>query len=388
QDRINLEAYGAGNAMAQAYNHTILPLASHSDKVTQVVWGIADFEHRFNRKPQGMWLPETAADLETLQVLADQGIEFTILAPWQSSIESIDTTEPYKIALARDRSISVFFYNAELSSRVSFDPGATINADAFAGYQVAPRFSREKTLSNEPQIILVASDGELYGHHQKFRDIFLAHLVNGASTLAGINITYPALWLKNNPPRRTVTIRERTSWSCHHGVMRWMGECACTHGDGVWKAYMRRSFDRLAAALEQAFVDCVSPHVPNPIELRHRYIHVILRHQTARDLICEMAGRSLDDDTIGQIHLLLEAQRERQRMFTSCGWFFDDFGRIEPKNNVAYAAQAVRLTRLATGIDLSTLALADLQHVISHHSGIRGDIIFRKQIQRAERPLA
>ena len=384
QDRINVQRYGVGNAMAQAYNHTILPLASHHDKVTQVAWGIADFEYRFGRKPQGMWLPETAVDIETLEVLARAGIEFTILAPWQAEQDDLDSSEPYIVPLTDGRTITVFFYQRDLSARISFDAGATINADSFAQYVLRSYFNPEKEKRNEPQLILVASDGELYGHHQFMRDRFLARLVDGASGPLGFRPTFPALWMRSNPPRQFVNIRDATSWSCHHGVVRWMGKCDCTPGDGAWKAQMRYAFERIAGELDRLYLDTVKSFIPDPWALRNRYIHVILGQTTARELIEGMAERALTSDQLRRIHLLLEAQRERQRMFTSCGWFFEDFDRIEPKNNVAYAAQAVRLVRLATGVDLSYVVEPDLHRVISERTHLHADRVFERHLRRAE----
>lgn len=387
QDRENVRRYGVGNAMAQAYNHTILPLASRVDKITQVKWGIADFEHRFGRKPQGMWLPETAADIETLCVLADLGLEFTILAPWQAAIDSLDPTEPYRVALPEGKSITVFFYHQELSARISFDPLATINADSFVYNEVSPRFHGDKSWQNQPQLILIASDGELYGHHQQLRDRFLAHLVDGACHDQGITTTYLARWLKEYPPRKVIDIHEKTSWSCHHGVLRWMDNCGCTPGDGRWKYYLRRALDRLAVNLDGLYESSVSLYQIDPWALRDNFIHVLLGECSPADLINAAAGRFLPQEIIRNIYLLLKAQRERQRMFTSCGWFFDDFGRIEPKNNVAYAAHAVWLAYLATGINLSPHVLDDLHHVVSQRSKIRGDSVFIRQLRRAKDTL-
>ncbi len=388
QDRANLERYGVGNAMAQGYNHTILPLASYRDKVTQVAWGIAAFEHAFNRKPQGLWLPETAVDVQTLGVLADHGIEFTILAPWQADTSTLnaplDPTESYRVALPQGRSISVFFYQRELSSLISFSPQATTNADAFARTEIQSRFNPEKTQRGEPQLLLIATDGELYGHHQTFRDFFLAHLVNGASSEIGITKTFPALWLRAHPPHRSISIHEKTSWSCYHGVLRWMGECSCTSGFGVWKAYLRNAFDTLADSIDHVYENAVRPLILDPWALRNEYIHVMLHNVTVEELIARAAGRRLPEDDCRKIRLLLEAQHERQRMYTSCGWYFDDFSRIEPKNNVTYAAHAVWLTRLATGVDLTAEATGSLAHVFSQRTGTRGDRVFKRQMQRAE----
>jgi hypothetical protein len=382
QDHANVVQYGVGNAIAQAYNHTILPLASASDKVIQVVWGIADFEQRFGRKPQGMWLPETAVDWETLTVLANHGIEFTILAPWQAGEDGLDATEPYRVALPDGRSITVFFYQRDLSASISFDPGTTADADRFALHNLARYYQAEKERNGQGQLLLLASDGELYGHHQPFRERFLAHLLDGASSQAGVAPTYPALWLKNHPPRQTIGIRDDTSWSCHHGVTRWMGNCACSPTDARWKMHLRRAFDRLAGALDALYFDEVYPYVAKPRVLRERYIYAILGKLTAEELIRDMASRSLTGEQTMRIELLLESQRERQRMFTSCGWFFDDFDRIEPRNNLAYAAQAVRLARIATGEDLAPQALSDLQSVTSPRTGMRADTLFSYHLQR------
>jgi hypothetical protein len=384
QDRANLDRYGVGNAMAQAYNHTILPLATFSDKRTQIKWGIADFSHRFGRKPEGMWLPETAADQETLQVLAEEGIQFTILAPWQAANERLDTTEPYRVDLGDGKSIVVFFYNSELSSLISFVAQATTNADSFISHHLLKHFDDAKSRKGEPQLVLLASDGELYGHHKPFRDRFLARLVNGGRIDAGIQTTYPALWLKEWKPRRSVEIHDATSWSCHHGVTRWTGKCECTPGNGDWKTNLRLVFDQLAQALEKQYIETVSTYIPEPLALRDRYIEVKLGQAKPAELIHEMAGEILHPDITQQISLLLEAQRERQRMFTSCGWYFEDFARIEPKNNIAYAAQAIRLTYKATGVNLAPQAARELQHVLSNRTGLRGDAIFWQQYNRAE----
>lgn len=384
QDAANVSRHGVGNAMAQAYHHTILPLASLQDKITQVNWGIADFEQRFHRRPQGMWLPETGADLETLDVLARQGIQFTILAPWQAEQEGVDVTQPYRVQLPGGRQITVFFYQQELSGRISFDAGVTTNADRFAEFYLQAHFNPEKQRRGESQIVLLASDGELYGHHQYLRDHFLARLVDGASSSLGIQPTFPALWLKEHPARQEMRIRERTSWSCHHGVTRWMGKCACTPGEANWKAQLRYSLERAAGEIDRLFVQAVQPMIADPWELRHRYIQVILGNMSADRLIEDMAGRALTSSQVLRIERLLEAQRERQRVFTSCGWFFEDFDRIEPRNNVAYAAQAVYLTRLATGVDLEPFVREDLRRVVSERSGLSAEQVFERHLRRAE----
>jgi alpha-amylase/alpha-mannosidase (GH57 family) len=382
QARKNYEANGVSNAIAQAYNHTILPLSSRRDKVTQVRWGIADFELRFGYKPQGMWLPETAADDETLEVLAEYGIQFTILAPWQGDTQQLDASHPYRVPLSSGKEIAVFFYDQDMSTRVSFDPASTINADKFLNEFLIPKYRLNGTGSEEPQLLLIASDGELYGHHQKFRDKFLAYMLDGALKGRTIECTYPALWLQKHPPKESIRIRQNTSWSCLHGVKRWSGNCECTpHSE--WKAAFRKALDRLGDALDAEYLSVLQPLLADPWELRHQYIRVIHGEVNLQNLVETLKQSAVSSEDLEKINLLLRAQYERQRMFTSCGWFFDDFDRIEPRNNVAYAAQAVWLTRLATGKDLSSLAQVELAKVRSWRSGLKGDSVFRKYMHRA-----
>lgn len=385
QDRANLDRFGVGNAIAQPYHHTILPLATKRDKRTQVVWGIEQFAHRFGRRPLGMWLPEAAVDHETLGILTEQGIEFTILAPWQAESDQLDVTEPYRVPLHGGRFISVFFYHSGLSGSLSFNPAMTVNADLFARNELVSQYRLEKNQRGEPQILLIATDGELYGHHQPLRNHFLAHLVDGAANHLGLSPTFPALWLKEHPPRRTIQIRERTSWSCHHGVERWRGSCDCLPGNQEWKKQLRSAYDRLSKRLDRLYVRSLSPYISDPWGLRDQYIRVILGIQPVDDLIAEMAGRRLPEDVSGRIQKLLRAQYERQKMYASCAWFFEDFDRIEPKNSVAYAAQAIILACQATGVDMALQFSAELKQVVSQRTGWRGNRVLSDHLTRTNR---
>lgn len=379
QDMRNVRRYGVGNAMAQPYHHTILPLSTRTDKLTQVRWGIADFERRFGHRPGGMWLPEAAVDDETLDVLAECGIEFTILAPWQADTPHLDITHPYRVELSSGRSIAVFFYDADCSTRISFDPLSTENADEFLARVIQPRFNA----GDQPQILLAASDGELYGHHQPFRDKFLQRLMRGAAETSDIEATFPALWLLQNPAQETIRIRQNTSWSCHHGVSRWKETCGCTpHGD--WKTHLRKALDTLAVDIDQQYVEICSPLVYTPWELRHEYIRVVNGEISVEGLIQLYARRELTNEEMRAVDMLLAAQFERQRMFTSCGWFFEDFDRIEPRNVVAYAAQAVWLTYLVSRKDLTLRARELFSTVRSWRTGLHGDRVFDERLARAQ----
>ncbi|MHC1784247.1 MAG: DUF3536 domain-containing protein [Anaerolineaceae bacterium] len=383
QERKNVEQNGVGNALAQPYNHTILPLASRTDKITQVLWGIGDYEYRFGHKPAGMWLPETAANTETLEVLAECGIKFTILAPWQAADPQTDISKPYQVVLSGGRKVVVFFYNQNISTRISFDPAATVNADLFYKNILAPEMVNGSNGSTESRLVLAASDGELYGHHQPFRDKFLARLVSDALADRGAINTYPALWLKRNEKNDVTTIRQNTSWSCHHGVLRWSGDCACTSHSG-WKEPLRTALNLVAELIDKQYLSVLDTMLDDPWELRHKYIQVLLGRISSAQLIRRNLEKGLPEEKVRQIGQLLRAQYERQRMFTSCGWFFDDFDRIEPRNNVAYAAQAVWLSQNATGANLVPSIRSLLKKVVSWRTGLNAERVFMQHLEKAQ----
>ncbi len=380
QDQVNVRRYGVGNAMAQAYNHTILPLASTTDKWTQIRWGIDDFKFRYRHDPQGMWLPETAVDLETLDILAQNGIQFTILAPWQTTAKDLDVSKPYWVNCFDGRRMIVFFYHQSLSSRVSFDPGATANADQFLLQILMPQYAQQNGSQPGDQLLIIASDGEAYGHHHPFRDKFLSYLLNRAVEGKQVIKSYPALWLKDHPPVETAEIIDFTSWSCHHGVKRWASTCGCTP-NGSWKKPLRVAFNRIARDIDRVYLKYMSKYQTDAWELRHGYMAVFNGQIDEGEYIRSRVKSALDDRELKVISLLLAAQFQRQRMFTSCAWFFEDFDRIEPRNNVKYAAQAVWLTRLATGVDLDAQAMHYLEAVKSWRSSITADQVYKQHVQ-------
>ena len=383
QERGNYVRYGVGNGMAQAYNHVILPLASKRDKATQIQWGIADFEHRFGHSPLGMWLPETAVDIETLTILADNNIQFTILAPWQvEGNADLTGDEPYWVSLPGNRKpITVFLYDQGLSTSVSFQNEATRNAEQFVDRWVSPTFTGRG--QEDDRLRLIASDGELYGHHKAFREKFLSHMLNGALHQRDFEITYPGLWLRDHHPTQFVALNEYTSWSCHHGIVRWLGECDCTPG-ASWKAPLRWGLEKLAGEVDAQYAAYMSRYTRRKWQLRNAYIHVFLGEMGLRELLGQYIQQPLSEEEIIRIGMLLAAQYESQRIFTSCGWFFDRFHRIEPQNNIAYAAQAVWLTQQVTGVDLKPQALALLKKVQDQRTGLRGDTVFAERYQRMQ----
>jgi hypothetical protein len=376
---------GSRTGMAQGYHHAILPLCSAADRRTEVRWGIRDFELRFGRRPTGMWLPETAVDRATLRVLADAGIGHTILAPWQAD-GRLDTRRPYRVDLGDDRSIVVVFYEGDLSAAVSFDPAATADADRFARERVAPRLRD----AGDAPLAVIATDGELYGHHEKFRDQFLERLVAPAPEVPdrGFDVVDLETALGTIPSGGMAPggVVDRTSWSCHHGVLRWTAECPDVP-DGRWKGPLRAAFDRLAAGIdaltEAAFASV--PGRPDRLALRDEYVDVLAAHVAADEFAAaqlpgaDAAGRS-------RVLTLLEAQRWRLAMFASDGWYWEDPDRVETRQVLRAAARAVRLVDGACGSALEDRLVEDLGLLVSPSTGDDGAAIYRSALADVSQP--
>ncbi|HEV8544804.1 MAG TPA: DUF3536 domain-containing protein [Candidatus Limnocylindrales bacterium] len=371
------------HAFAQPFHHTILPLASAADRLTEIRWGLREFELRFGQRATGIWLPETAVDLPTLRLAAEEGILYTILAPWQTAETGIDSRRPYRVDLSETRSITVVFYDAGLSSAVSFEPEATSDADRFARERVAPRLTGVFAASAPAPLALIATDGELYGHHQQFRDLFLQRLVApGPGTPdRGFDVVSLAEAIAEPADHRhpAVRIAERTSWSCHHGVARWSAECPDA-ADGRWKGPLRAALERLAASIdvvtEAAFGKL--PGAPDPWLLRDRYVDVVVGAVTAELFAVEgLPSSSASDLDRARLLAFLEAQRWRLAMFASDGWYWDDPIRPETKQILRAAARAARIVDEAAGTALEHRLVADLALFVSPSRRLDGAAIYR-----------
>lgn len=375
-DRLSVARYGAGAAMAQAYNHTILPLATARDKRTQIIWGLRDFERRYGRPAEGMWLAETAVDLETLAILRGLGVRYTVLAPWQSA-EPVDPTEPYRVRLPGGDSITVFFYNGPLSGLVSFNEEATSDADRFAHQYLASGLNPDKVARGEDQLVLIASDGELYGHHKPWRDHFLWRLTRESAAAAGYEVTTLDRYLRDHPPVREARLMAPSSWSCHHGVARWADGCACTAGDSSWKRPLRDAFDHLRERLDTLFAREMSLVARDPWAARDAYIGLRSGWTAPEDFWRDQAMRPLTETEELRARDMLEAQYAGQAMYTSCGWFFEDLHRIEPRNDIASGRRAISLIWRTTGDDLQDAFLRDLEQTRSALTGETGADLYR-----------
>lgn len=359
-DRLSAEFFGGhGSAMAQAYNHIILPLANRRDKRTQILWGIRDFEARFGRFPQGMWLPETAVDVESLELMAEAGIRFTVLAPRQAEAvrhpdreswidvrgERVDPSRVYRVPLPSGRSIAAFFYDGGLSRAVAFE---RLLSD---GHTLARRLVDAGGGVRGPgSLNHIATDGETYGHHHRHGEMALSYALKIIQDTPDVRLTNYAEYLERHPPTWEARVLEDSSWSCVHGVERWRSDCGCSTGSNAewrqgWRKPLREALDHLRDTLTPAFEEGCEGLLPDPWRSRDRYIEVVLNRnsQNVKEFLEGEAGRPLDQDETVQALKLLELQRNAMLMYTSCGWFFDDLGRIETLQVLRYAARAIQL---------------------------------------------
>jgi alpha-amylase/alpha-mannosidase (GH57 family) len=357
-DAISLARRGHGNAIAQAYHHTILPLSPPRDVRTQIAWGIADFRHHFGRTPEGMWLPETAANDDVLDALIEAGVGFTILAPWQAAnwradddgdwLDSrehpIDTrvAYTYRARRLRERSIALFFYDADIARAIAFESGVS-SAETFA-----EMFARKS--GPRGTVVHAATDGETYGHHVKFSELGLAYGLLAEAPKRGLEPTNYAAWLADNPPRHEVRVSEGegTSWSCAHGVGRWKRNCGCSTGGGegwnqIWRAPLRSALEIVRDAADDAFGRIGRTLLKDPWGARDRYIHVVLGESSPEDFVKSEAVRSLPVEDVDRAIHLLEMQRFSMSMFTSCAWFFNDLAGIETVQIMRYAARVLEM---------------------------------------------
>jgi alpha-amylase/alpha-mannosidase (GH57 family) len=391
---------GHGSAIAQVYNHLILPLASPRDQRTQVRWGIADFRRRFRRDPEGMWLAETAADLPSLEVLAAEGIRFTILAPrqcqairkrgeveWEDvSGGRVDPSRPYLVSLPSGRSITVFFYDGPISQGVAFE-GLLHRGENFA-HRLLQAFSDRRA---GPQLAHIATDGETYGHHHRGGEMALAFALSYIEEQRLAELTNYGEFLERFPPTHEAQILEPSSWSCAHGVERWRSDCGCRTGGlpgwtQAWRGPLREALDWLRDELARRFEERGARLLRDPWAVRDDYIEVILdRSPAVVDAFLARHGtRPLQPAERQTALKLLEMQRFCQLMYTSCGWFFDELSGIEPVQILQYASRAAQLCEEVFGEDLEPELLRRLERARSNVAEHRdGRLIYEKQVRPA-----
>jgi hypothetical protein len=361
-DRDSRERFsGHGSAMAQAYNHMIMPLASPRDRLTQVRWGIADFKRRFKRTPEGMWLPECAVDTATLEALAVEGILFTVLAPHQAKAwrpaggewrtTPIDPGRAYKCKLPSGRSIDLFFYDGQTAQAVAFE---RLLSD---GHQIIARMTgRPRAEGEEPTLCHIATDGETYGHHHRYGDMALAWALsqveqgwNGTrlTNYAEFRVKVPATW--------EVKIHDNSSWSCAHGISRWREDCGCNSGgrpgwNQKWRRPLRDALDWLRDQAAAALDSVGGMLFKDPWAARDAYIDVLLNDDAARDRFLALhASHALSPEERVRALSLMEMARHAMLMFTSCGWFFDELSGIETVQCMQYAARVAELIESVGG---------------------------------------
>ena len=372
-DRVSAERYSNhGSALAQVYNHIIMPLASERDARTQIRWGIADFAHRFGRQPEGMWLAETAVSRSVLDLLAQERIKFTILAPhqclrvrklstnnqqpttdnqsaWSDTPDAtVDPSQAYLVKLNDGRSIAVFFYDGPASRAIAFE-GLLNDGETF-GRRLISGFQADKPAS-EPQLVHVATDGESYGHHHKRGEMALSYALHWIEENNLAQLTNYGEFLEKFPPQWEAEVVDESSWSCSHGVERWRSDCGCNGGKAGWnqrwRTPLREALDLLRDRTAPLAEAVAAPLLKDLWAARNAYIHVIL-DRSADNLdrfFAAHATHTLTPQERTTVFELLEFQRHAQLMYTSCGWFFDDISGIETIQIIAYAGRVLQLAR-------------------------------------------
>ena len=362
-DRNSREAFsGHGSALAQGYNHIILPLANARDKGTQVRWGIRDFTHRFGRPPEGLWLPETAADVATLEVLAAERIRFTILAPrqaskvrrmgsrdWRDVIDGgIDPTIPYVLRLPSKRKIVLFFYDGPISQGVAFE--RLLDNGEFLANRLMGAFSDQRPWPQ--QLVHIATDGETYGHHHAHGEMALSRALRLLDANPEVCVTNYGEHLERFPPTHEVRIIDNSSWSCVHGVDRWRSNCGCNAGgrpewNQEWRGPLREALDWLRDAIVPLFEGEGRKVFKDPWAAREEYISVILDRSDASvdRFLGKHAAGELTPERKTLALQLMEIQRQAMLMYTSCGWFFDELSGIEAVQVLQYSGRVIQLTR-------------------------------------------
>lgn len=345
---------GHGSAMAQVYNHIIMPLASYQDKVTQVKWGLFDFEKRFKRKAEGMWLAETAVDLESLEILTEHGIKFTVLAPNQAFrfrrigekdwTNGIDSKRSYKCSLPSGKEITLFFYDGDASQSVAFK-GLLDDGKGFANHLIHSFDDRE-----EEQLVHIATDGESYGHHHKYGDMALAYCLQHIEKSEDFKLTNYSEYISLCPATYEVEIIEDSSWSCAHGVERWKSNCGCStggrqHWNQEWRKPLRESLDWLRDQLYEEYTRKISKFTDDPWKLRNDFITVIQDRskENLQNFFATSFNKKIVPEDYTHILRLLEMQRHSLLMFTSCAWFFDEVSGLETVQVLQYADRGIQL---------------------------------------------
>ncbi len=385
-DRGRVLATGHGPGMAQVYGHAILPLANDRDRATQVRWGARDFRHRFGRPPRGMWLAETACDTPSLEALAAEGIEFTVLAPhqaqrwrgpsgrWHEVRGRIDPRRPYLARLPSGRSIHLFFYDGPVSQAVAFE---RLLED---GVRFRDRLVSAFGEGSDVQLAHIATDGETYGHHHRFGEMALAYALELlAKDPRFVLTTYEEL-LARHPVTHEVVIAENTAWSCAHGVERWRSDCGCSTGGGpgwnqAWRTPLREALDLLRDEVNAAWEPAASALLHDPWGARDRYVELLLDpspETRERFLHAELRRADAASGDRGRALELLELQRQLLLMYTSCGWFFSDLSGIETVQILRYAGRALELATRLFGDRFEAAFLTRLSRARSNVAG-RGD---------------
>lgn len=386
---------GHGSAIAQCYNHIILPLANGHDQETQIKWGIYDFKKRFRRAPEALWLAETACNTQVLELLAANGMKFVILAPgqclrirrigdskWQEIGAGVDPKHAYLCNLPSGKKITLFFYDGPISQGIAFSDTLS------SGEKFASRLLSTYNPSDEPQLMNIATDGETYGHHQKFAEMALAYCLKKIQDTPDVELTVYGDFLEQNPPLYEAQIRENSSWSCFHGIERWRADCGCNSGMHAgwhqkWRGPLRAALDFIRDEMIRTFEEIGREYFKDIWAARNDYIELILdRSLDAQHSFFLRHATEKAWNNRSTALMLLEMQRMALLMYTSCGWFFDEVSGLETTQVMQYACRAMQLNKALCGKDLEPSFINMLEKAPSNLPEIKnGAIAYRRYVK-------
>ena len=379
-DRASVQRLGFGNAIAAPYHHIILPLATRRDKVTEVRWGLADFRRRFGRDAQGMWLPECAVDEETLDVLAQEGVKFTILAPYQIRGATGDGM-PVNWRCTSNRTLAILPYDGNLAGEVAFG-GLLQNPAALAG-----RLVGTPNPIDAPRCTTLATDGETFGHHHRNGDVTLATALHAISANDAGRITNAAALIAAFPPSREVSLVSPSSWSCAHGVERWRSDCGCKLDSSAntsqrWRRPLREAVDWLGNRCNEIFErEGQKLFNEDPWSVRDKCGAVVaMDGAPLHEFVRTVVRQPQNDEAVQRARSLLELQRAVLRTFTSCAWFFDDVVRIETRQVLRYAARAIELSGMASRLQSELTQILSLAVSNDSEAGTAADLYIREAL--------
>lgn len=357
-----------GQVVGQTYNHRIMPLVRFDEDLkTQIVWGKKHFKKYFGRDPKGMWLPETATSKRVCRALVDEGIDYTIGAPWQMKRNDCDDensilSKPYNVDLGNDKSITYFFYHPE-SGHCAFDD--EIDSATHKHFLDDVEFTLDylgKKIEHDGDMMLLAYDGETFGHHHPFADNWEAYLPTAIAKRDDIDMISIDEYLKKFLVTEWAEINDNSSWSCFHNLDRWKKGCDCSGGVKEYQEPMLEALEKVEDKVHDVFSEEGGKILKNVWDARNDYIDTLIGNKSKEEFLNQHLKQSYSEDVKEKVMTLLEAEHHNQLAFTSCGWFFGDLS-MQAEANILDGYRALEKVQSVTGENLTSGYMDDVSRM-------------------------